>query len=184
RAYAVGQVRDAVALDDAEGAVELQWRDRQAGEERYAGAEHDRDEVDVHLVEQASLDDLGRDGAAVDADLLGTGERLRTVDGADDAVGDEDEGVVLRLPALRHGVRDDHDGHIHRVPAAPPAGHVEQPTADDQRAGTCGEVPQVAGARGGRPERHLGVGRGRLDVAAAVPLEEVLEAAVGGVRDV
>ena len=82
-------MRDAVRADDA-GLLELDAPD--VLEEPRAGAEQDRRDVDLELVEQPGAEVLLRDlGAARDLDVLVAGGLAREVERGLDAVGDEGE---------------------------------------------------------------------------------------------
>src|SRR4051795_12741203 len=93
-AYAVGQVRDSGALDDRDRAVELHRLAAQVAEVRRAGAEDHRDQVDAHLVQQAGVQALPGDLAAVHADVPVAGDLPRRGDRGLDALGDEHEVLV------------------------------------------------------------------------------------------
>jgi hypothetical protein len=72
-------VGDLVALDDRDRSLQLDRGARQLIEEGRPAAEQDGDEIDPDLVEQAGVEALPGDRAAVDPDRLVTGELLAPV---------------------------------------------------------------------------------------------------------
>src|SRR5689334_19327926 len=97
----VAQVRDTHALNNRERT--LQGVTLARCEERRAAAEHHRRQVEPDLVDQARVDGLPRDLAAVEPDRLLPGVFLRHRDGFLDAAADEREVLgVLQRPMGEH----------------------------------------------------------------------------------
>src|SRR5215207_1880806 len=88
-ADAVAEVGDVGALDDRDGALQLHRDAPELAEVGGAAAEQDGDQVDPDLIQQAGVQALGGDGAAVDPHHLVAGQGLGPLDRGLDAVGDE-----------------------------------------------------------------------------------------------
>src|SRR5215216_2448323 len=91
----VAQVRDAGTLDHRDGSLELHRGGAEVGEQRRPPAQHDRHQLDAGLVEQAGLQALAGHLPAVDRDVLVPGQLLGLRHRRLDAVGDEDEVLVV-----------------------------------------------------------------------------------------
>ncbi|MEN3285046.1 MAG: hypothetical protein V7607_6186, partial [Solirubrobacteraceae bacterium] len=149
----VAQVRDARALDDVRP-LELDLRG-DALEEQRARAEHDRDDVDLELVEHAGLDALAHGTRRGDRDVLLARRRAGLRDRRLEAVGHEVDRAVRR-PVGGRLVREDVDRHAHRVLSAPAIGEVEVAAAADDRADAGERLAQELCARCGGAERRAG----------------------------
>jgi hypothetical protein len=111
-------------------------------------AEHDRDHVEVHLVDQTGRQRLPADLAGRHRHVVVVGERAGLFDGAGDAVGDEGERRAGEVPIGRRLVGDHEDVLAHRRDTVPAVGDVEQAPADHGRANVTRERADVVGAHG------------------------------------
>ena len=123
---AIAEVRDAGGPDHA-GELELDRRALEVVEQPLAGAEEDRDHVDMHLVDQPGLQVLLDDARpTAQRHVLVAGRRPSLLEGRLDAVGDEVEGgasLLLGRLAGRGGSRRRRArGRAGRLPTSRPRG--------------------------------------------------------------
>lgn len=93
--YAVPEVRDARPLHHRDRPLQLHRCLLDQAEQRDAGAEEHRHEVDVHLIRQARIEALAADVSAVDPDVLVPGDLPGSGHRVLDTRGDEDDVLVL-----------------------------------------------------------------------------------------
>src|SRR5690606_33061217 len=104
------------------------------GEQRRPAAKHDGYELDADLVEQACFEALPGHLSTVDDDVLVAGQGPRASYGRLDAVGDENEVVVVLRPVMGTLMGENNRGDVDRVASAPGVGEIVEVPADDQRA--------------------------------------------------
>src|SRR5690606_5002148 len=130
------------------------------------------------LVEQACFEALPGHLSTVDDDVLVAGQGPRASYGRLDAVGDENEVVVVLRPVMGTLMGENNRGDVDRVASAPGVGEIVEVPADDQRADVLPlRFDQRSARRRDPGRRYVRAGRGKLDLAVAVPLEQQVETA-------
>src|SRR5215211_9179668 len=116
-------------------------------EQADAAPEQDRHQVDVDLVQESCPEALLHDAGGAHADVLVAGNRLRLLQGAFEAVGDEGERRSVIDPRWWDRAGHDKDRDIQGVVAAPPMGEIEGPAAEHQRPGGFAGLAEEVGGR-------------------------------------
>src|SRR4051794_38559429 len=150
--YRVPQVRHADACDHR-GVAQDGRNSAETVEESNSGAEQNRRDVDVELVEEAGIQALLDGVRAMDSHGLPGGGDLGLADGAFEAIGHEVDGRVGSRPS-DGDVVSQHEGRSPGVVSAPALGDVESTTTGKHGTKSGREYADVLGAWPGHPERH------------------------------